>query len=926
MRKQNFISDFFQRIFTFILLAGVLCAALPLAAQTRRAARTKKISAPKQDAEQPAGSNQKTACTGGWSGIVTYQKTLNYSLNGGKKDTNMGERESRQTDEYRYTGRIVVDGSKDAKVPVTKAQLILRDTILGWARTEKTQDCANDQIYKPQLQWWESNESDVTNAFHEGEAESFNLSLNEAAGTYSFSFWFPKAKGSREMTTKTTQGGWCREEWNKPESRSETLPAEVDGEGAEIKSQKIDSERPDVLSGSKTWTEGSTPSTTYNITVKWSFKRCPAPVEVTAIRFDEHPYPDPDAWHEFEHARGTTDGNKVRIRATVTNFSGDTRFPKIKFSEMVEKWVLPDGETSVRLEAGESREVSLEWDTSGYAWKGTGFVAGSRTVAPQTVRKIKVEAEDEGRISELIEQVLVVPRPVLLVHGFLTDKRIWDGYDEYFAEGHSAAWQSFVFDPNGSRKGRIETFGYANGTKTISESAKELHKQIESIRKDMSAWHINIVAHSVGGLIARQYIHGLMPPNPQTRKPAVTHLIMLGTPNAGTPCAALMEPAFSATGSNVEALRELIPENMEKFNARITRRHGVRFYAGVGRAVQNTCQTPTLFGDGMVTAASAAFNIYDWHYSDSMTHMDLTSRSDFYRFVLGRLATGPRGNHDPDLLNDDYNPDGSEKASNLPRDFSSRTANGDDFNSYFRKASYNREIVRDADDKAAADGADIEGLILAEQVKLAPNQSTEIEIPMKEGARAAVVFMAPPTVSATLIDSAGSVVGRNTAGTAESRQPFRTIAVEKRVTNGKWKLKLENGETTATEVLLAAFSDPNPLVFSIVAGKPTAAKQASLQAKLTMNGAAVPGAVVKAKIESANGQGSEIVLLDDGSHNDGAAGDGIYGATTGKLGDGDYLVEAKAETNGQIRLAAASFTVGAETAPVAKPISKISKK
>ena len=131
--------------------------------------------------------------------------------------------------------------------------------------------------------------------------------------------------------------------------------------------------------------------------------------------------------------------------------------------------------------------------------------------------------------------------------------------------------------------------------------------------------------------------------------------------------------------------------------------------------------------------------------------------------------------------------------------------------------------------------------------------------------------------------------------------------MKKRSPSGNWKLKLENRSAKEETVFAAAFTDQNPLAFTVSAGKPTAAKQIALQAKLTNNGSPVKAAKIIARINNA----PEITFYDDGKNGDGAAGDGIYGATVENLADGDYLVEARAETNDQTVSAETSFTVGA---------------
>jgi pimeloyl-ACP methyl ester carboxylesterase len=915
MQNQLFITNLFKKILSLVSLAGILSSAFSVAAQTKRGVQTTKTSAVKPTTKQ-TGGNQNSSCSGGWSGIVTYKKTLNYTRDSGKtKRIPHGTNHSIISDDYKYTGRIVVDGSQGANVLTANGQVSANDVRKSWKRVEQNDTCFYEGIKGSVLQWGETDESDITNAFGEGETQ-FSMNVNELGGTYRFSFRLPDAPGVNDRVNNRTSGGWCNPKSNEPSNRTEKYPIKVDGLGEEIGDLKIDPARPDVLSGSKTWEEGSMASTKYVHTVTWSFKRCPAPIEVTDIRFDEHPYPDFKTWKEIEATRGTIDGNIVRIRATITNFSGETRFPNIKFNELVENWTLPEGETSIRLEAGESREIELVWDTAGYAWRGKGYDA-------ESYRKIKVEAEESGRTSQLTKLIVVNPRPVVLAHGLWSNAAAWAGYDKFFEEGHSKLWKSYAVgaNPSVAKMNTGESFGNTAQTNRISQNAEELDKQVEFVRKEKNAWHVDIVAHSMGGLIARYYIANDMPLNPLRLKPVVTKLIMLGTPNAGSPCAELMYRALSASGNKVRALWDLIPSVVVRFNDSTSKRRGVRFSALVGWRIPTTCQSPSS-GDGVVTIGSARFKIMDWRYSNSLAHTDLTSRADFGSFVFPRLSTGPRGNHDPELVAEAP----ATQNDNYAADSIAPPADRYGFNRMFRKASYKTEIVQN-DDEAMGD-IQIEGLTLTKQIKLAAGQTTEIEIPMTSGSRASIVFAAAPNVSATLIDASGAIVGKNSAGSAESRQMFRTIAVDKSIAAGTWKLKLESKEAADANVILAAFTDPNPLVLELTTGKPTATKQIPLQAKLTRDGSPVSGAAIKAKVQSENGKTLELTLLDDGANGDGAAGDGIYAATTEKLADGDYLIEAAAETNGQTRFAAATLSVGAPSsvAPAKKAAGKTIKK
>ena len=66
----------------------------------------------------------------------------------------------------------------------------------------------------------------------------------------------------------------------------------------------------------------------------------------------------------------------------------------------------------------------------------------------------------------------------------------------------------------------------------------------------------------------------------------------------------------------------------------------------------------------------------------------------------------------------------------------------------------------------------------------------------------------------------------------------------------------------------------------------------------------------------------ELILFDDGKHNDGMADDGIYAATTKILAEADYFVTAKTEFGGQTITAESSFVIEPKTAKTAAKTKK----
>jgi len=891
MSKPTAVKLPFRKLFSLLLSALMLAGALPAAAQTRRAAPATRTAGTRP--AQPA--RQSTAqCDGGWSGVITYQKTLNDTANYKKKNIARGTTQHVTARDYKYTGKIFVDGSNPNSVR-TKAQVTFNDTDKRFKRFEQKDTCFYDGKKEAVLQWGESVDNDIYNAFAEGEAKSFHLNFNPYDGTYSFSFALPDAKGTHNEETKESGGGWCNAKFNQAKGDTKAAPFRLDGEQQSIEYQKIDRDNPDLLSGSKTWETGSAEVKSFTYTVTWNFKRCPSPLELVAVEFDEHPYPDFKAWRKIEDAE-TVDSNIVRVRARVVNYSSETKFPQLKFTEMREGAPLPDSDTSISIAPGEEREVVYLWDTSGYAWAMGG--------KPMSMRNVKVDLLDPSGNRSLTKELLITPRPVILAHGLWADHTAWDGYDKLFYKAHSSIWRSF---PVGKypAQGRMDTGdkGSLRQSKTIIENAAELAKQIEFVQKEMNAWHLDVVAHSMGGIITRSYINDLMKTAPDG-KPTIGHLVMLGTPNMGSPCANLIHRTIAPFGKKMNALAQLDTGYMHGFNRAVLDRKGVKFSNLVGTPVPNTCGVP-FNGDGVVTTGSAIWRISDIRFSGNI-HTALTSEEDFWRLVWRRLSASRHGDHNPD-----------------PKHYHEQAAAPDrqrEGGVRFVRAGYARASAQSEED---ATGLLPEGLKinLGKEVSLAPGQAAEVEIPAPVEGSSGVTLVAVPAVSASLFNERGEVIGRSAANTPEARADFRTLTFERPASNGTLRLKLENTGAAATSVIVSAWTNvsPGPLRFDVAAGKPSPGGQVSLTGRLTHDGTPVRGATVRAKIQSEDGKAADLLLLDDGAHGDGAAGDGTYAALTEKLAEGAYTVLAVAEAAGQSREAFAYVSVGGAPAKAAAP-------
>ena len=91
----------------------------------------------------------------------------------------------------------------------------------------------------------------------------------------------------------------------------------------------------------------------------------------------------------------------------------------------------------------------------------------------------------------------------------------------------------------------------------------------------------------------------------------------------------------------------------------------------------------------------------------------------------------------------------------------------------------------------------------SKEVKLAPKQTLEIEIPLEAAPNFGVTFMANPGVSVSLLNDKSVLVSRNLKDSPLANMMFRMIITNKPVTKSVWKLKIEN--TTEAEQLFAGF-------------------------------------------------------------------------------------------------------------------------
>src|SRR5215212_7687582 len=107
--------------------------------------------------------------------------------------------------------------------------------------------------------------------------------------------------------------------------------------------------------------------------------------------------------------------------------------------------------------------------------------------------------------------------PVLLIHGYMEDASVWNKWIDLLKKDGISVVYPITFKQSDDECG------------SAAEHAKELSNIIGQIKEETVKNNVNIVGHSKGGLDARVYL--------ANNTNDVANLIMIGTPNAGSPLA-----------------------------------------------------------------------------------------------------------------------------------------------------------------------------------------------------------------------------------------------------------------------------------------------------------------------------------------------------------------------------------------------------
>jgi hypothetical protein len=331
-------------------------------------------------------------------------------------------------------------------------------------------------------------------------------------------------------------------------------------------------------------------------------------------------------------------------------------------------------------------------------------------------------------------------------------------------------------------------------------------------------------------------------------------------------------------------LRQLKPMVVYGFNQEITNRKGVQFSILVGTAINATCDADVP-GDGVVPIPSAMWQIKDKGFIFRI-HTELTGRDDFIIFVKPRLAVGPK------------------KAATAKLE--------SDKNSDFAVKSINENLLASLDPlpfikRPEPPKTSSTKIVAARNVKIKAGEAAEVPVSFAANLKNGATFLSSPNMTVSLVDSTGETVEKIESGSDLASAVFKTFYSNGKT--GNFVLRFENTGEEGESVFVSLWTSSNLLSLEFVEILKQTDASVKLQAKLTSNGEIVKGASVSAKI---SGQNVETPLLDDGKHGDGEANDGVYGATSGKLPDGDYLIEASAAAAGASASTATVLKIGGQ--------------
>ncbi len=317
-----------------------------------------------------------------------------------------------------------------------------------------------------------------------------------------------------------------------------------------------------------------------------------------------------------------TDGDNIQIRVMIPQLASEEISVKFVFEndpQTIGSCIIPAGKNSCTT----SSILALGWH-----WDASGVAQNTRVI--KTFRS-------EGTLFGLTGPITVLPRPVVMVYGFISNWETWKPYLGPTGFLATLGIPGFAVG-DGQVPGILNTgemFDPTKRTNTIAQNAEILGQYIAGVKQKTGAEMVDLVIHSMGGMISRYYIDRVM----QDRD--VAQLIMLGSPMGGSDCAVL--PA--ALGFFLPASIEIRQSYMNGvFNQQITHRRGIEFFDLGGTAIQDAFKSPCTDIPNDTVGSFGSVNAIQLQASQIDTlHSSLTSSVEAFDGFVKPLLQKPAG-------------------------------------------------------------------------------------------------------------------------------------------------------------------------------------------------------------------------------------------------------------------------------------------
>lgn len=497
------------------------------------------------------------------------------------------------------------------------------------------------------------------------------------------------------------------------------------------------------------------------------------------------------------------------------------------------------------------------------------------------------------------------PDPVVLVHGETGGPESWD-----------KAWMlrlNFYGVPGTALDLRSAVAGQLG---TIAQNAAKIQTQMTALQNRWGFKSVTMVAQGKGGVDARQYVENLTRDFNRNNDALVSQLIMLGTPNGGSPVIDYLNSNVLALAqqaglpqvigfANADAARELSTTAMAAYNASHSYNRNTQYFAVAGTYSPDKSDTSLKMLSELIPEDDDLF---------------ITAKSASAAFA------GPNG-HDLTRIRS-AGTNGSSAQFNIRRGSDDEFISADFFNRVFDLITSRRGAPTGSTSSAQAlnttiiAGPEVQALDTAEPTDAVASAGTitgvavlgqdKTEHITLDGGQLAylTVIYAFGTLDVTLISPSGQIITPAVAETDPNIEytatggDFRTaVFALSNPQGGEWTVRIHGTSIEAPFIepyVLNAFFPTSTLQLqaSVDQAGYGVGKPILITADLTNGAAVVTGATVTATVFDPDYNPDSISLFDDGTHGDAQAGDGIYtNQYTGTRTTRTYSVLVKAEGN-----------------------------